>query len=344
MRVRIIGGGLAGALLAWRLSDLVPDWRVEVVLTGRTGRVDATAASGGAVRAYEDDPGQRRLALDSLVELLGSPTLRRWADFRPSAATYLRRDRAGLDDAVAEIEHRLPGSARIADAAELAGLGWAGLAPGDVAVVERQAGQIAPGRLREAALADSRARCLESTLDVVATGNADLTVVAAGAWTPGLLRASGLPADSYRTKSLQYSVHPVEGTRPGQFVDGVTGVYGRPDGAYGLLLGVPTDAWDIDPDAPPTTPALADRARRLAGERFPGLRIGPARLRIGSVDCYHDEPGLALRPVGPPGHGVFTFTGGAGGSAKTALAASLRAATRLVESGRTAQPTPVERR
>ncbi|WP_412538116.1 FAD-dependent oxidoreductase [Longispora sp. K20-0274] len=339
MRVRIVGGGLAGGLLAWRLARLAPGWRLEV-FTGPTGRRDATAASGGAVRAYETDPGQRRLALDSLVELLGSETLRRWADFRPATATYLRRDRVGLDDAVAEIESVLPGSARVVDAAEL---GWAGLDPTDVAIVERQAGQISPGRLRDAVLADSAARCSESTLDHV-DGSADLTVVAAGAWTGALLRASGLPAAGYRTKSIQYAVHPVEGPRPGQFVDGATGLYGRPDGAYGLLLGLPTDLWDVDPDRPPTTPALADRARRLAGERFPGLRIGPARLRIGSADGYCDEPGLALRPVGPPGSGVFTFCGGAGGSAKTALAASRRAAARLVELGRTADPTPVERR
>src|SRR5215475_8148860 len=109
MRACIAGGGLAGSLLAWRLAQ-ARGWQIDLVL-GERQHSDATAASGGAVRAFERHPEQRRLAVASMVELLGSQTLRRWADFRLADSVYLSGDAGGLDAAVAEIEGVLPGSA-----------------------------------------------------------------------------------------------------------------------------------------------------------------------------------------------------------------------------------------
>src|SRR5207249_2398925 len=65
----------------------------------------------------------------------------------------------------------------------------------------------------------------------------DVVVLAAGAWTPALLRSAGLPADGYRVKSIQYAVYRADGWRPPPFVDEVTGLYGRPTADGGLLLG-----------------------------------------------------------------------------------------------------------
>jgi hypothetical protein len=50
---------------------------------------------------------------------------------------------------------------------------------------------------------------------------------------------------------------------------------------------------------------------------------------VTAFDCFHAEPGLALRPVGT-GQGLFTFTGGGGGAAKTSLVASRLAADSLL--------------
>jgi len=346
----IVGGGLAGSLLAWRIAHATADWQLDLVLGPRP---DATAASGGAVRAYESDPEQRRLAIASMVELLASRTLRQWSDYRPASAVSLRRSADGLDAAIADIELMLPGSARLAGAAELASDGWADVHAGGVAVLERSAGYTSPGRWRDAVLADVRRRvslvqATQATVTAVTphgngglacttadgrTREYDVVVLATGPWTPALLRASGLPAGGYRTKSIQYAVHPVDGWSPPQFVDEVTGLYGRPTADGGLLLGLPTDLWDVDPARPPTTPALLDDAARLATARFPRLRLGPATARVGSADCYAERPILSLRPVLDTEHRLFTFTGGAGGSVKTALAASHRAAIQLVESG-----------
>ncbi len=104
MRVRVVGGGLAGSLLAWRLAQL-PGTRVEL-LTGPLRAADATAASGGAVRAYDALPEQRQLAIESLVELLASPVLREWAQYRETGFAYLRELRRGR----ATWPRRWPGS------------------------------------------------------------------------------------------------------------------------------------------------------------------------------------------------------------------------------------------
>jgi len=365
VRVCIVGGGLAGAMLAWRLVHATSGWHVEL-FTGAASRADATGASGGAVRAFEDHPGQRRLATTSMVELLGSRTLREWAAFRPAPFVSLRPAADGLAAAVADIELMLPGSAAVAGAAELAELGWAlPDRPATAAVVERRAGYTSPGRWRDAVLLDARRGVSvldasvaaltprgDGTVAVTAAGRDaprpgavyDVVVIAAGAWTPGLLRACGLPVAGMRSKSIQYAVHPAGDWCPPQFADEVTGLYGRPTADGGMLLGLPTQCWDVDPDRPPTTPALLDTAAELAAGFFPRLRLGPATVRVGSADCYAEQPILCIRSVIGAEHRLFTFSGGAGSSVKTALAASHRAAIQLVETGDRNELTSVGRR
>nr|MDQ2814655.1 FAD-binding oxidoreductase [Actinomycetota bacterium] len=131
MRVLVVGGGLAGSLLAWRLAQR-PGITIDLV-TGRAGRggADATAASGGAVRAYDAWPEQCELAVASLAELLASPVLRQWAAYRETGFAYLlgnpahadgpegtgrsgddaarAAERAGTERALAGIERALPG-------------------------------------------------------------------------------------------------------------------------------------------------------------------------------------------------------------------------------------------
>lgn len=341
MRVCIAGAGLAGSLLAWRLAGSAPDgWTVQL-LTGRTVR-DATAVSGGAVRAYETDPGQRRQAAESLAELLASPVLRDWAGYRPAAAVTLRSSADGLAGAAADIEAVLPGSASMLDAAALERLGFADLPDGATGLLERTAGWLSPARFRAALLADRRLRrrvaVRETELGALTPRLArdhDLVVLALGPWTPAFLG----PATGYRTKAVQYAVHPVAAGLPPQFVDGLTDLFGRPTEDGGLLLGLPTDRWDVDPAHPPLTAELPGRAAALARARFPALRLGPAGRPVIGADCYTDGPGLALRPV-PGIPALFTFTGGAGGSAKTALAASRLASAQLLATGPHSEPTP----
>ncbi|TCO51859.1 lysine/ornithine N-monooxygenase [Kribbella antiqua] len=343
MRICVIGAGIAGALLAWRLSEHV---EVDLVkgLPG-TDATDATAASGGGVRGFETHPVQRRLAIDSLSELFES--FRDEAGYTETGCTYLLPSYAGIEAAVAEVE-----GAQILDGAELRRQGWHGLPDGTVGVYEQRAGFINPDQLRKAVI-----RQLPSVLDGPvlrlvphpdgsvschlpgASHRYDAVVVAAGAWTPGFLSGNALPAEPYRTKAIQVAIYKVDGALPTMFVDETSDLYGRPTADGRLLLGVDTHNWSVPPGSSTPIPDLAARAVRIAGERLPHLKLSAPDLMVNNADCYADPPVLTLWSVLGSSHRLFTFTGGSGGSVKTALAASRAAASDLLATGETTSRT-----
>ncbi|MEV5570877.1 FAD-dependent oxidoreductase [Spirillospora sp. NPDC052269] len=336
MRICVVGAGLAGALLAWRIR--LEDRTAEVELAGPREHADATAASGGIVRGFEADAALRAEATASLAELYGSRLLRGWADYRETGSVYIQAGPPPLPSDLAAICAALPGSAVLADAP--------GFPDRPPAVVERRAGHISPGALRREIVTDLlRIGGRRTTAPVTGLTEEpdgaltlrhgasettfDQVVLAAGPWTPGLLTRLGLPRDGLRTKRVQYRVHPA-GNPPGRvFVDETTSLYGRPH-RDGVLLGVPSDRYDVDPDDRRPEPALAHAASALARATFSDLRLGRAVRTVVAADCYHPDPGLRLRPVSGASARLSTFTGGSGGAAKTALAASRTAAEELL--------------
>ena len=342
MRIAIVGSGLAGSLLAWRLAQQ-PAGAEVLLAPGTAGAADATAASGGAVRAYETKPEQRALALASMAELAADPALRDWSGFTDCGAVYLPVGSDGLAEAVSEINAVLADSARLVDAEQLAADGWAGLAEDRVGVVERQAGYLDPDRFRRAVLADLAGRRGVTVLAAGAVGElgagefslageryrCDVVVLATGAWTPSVLRAAGFDDGGLGTKSIQYTIHRTSGALSSTFVDDESGLFGKPVPGDRLLLGLPTTGWSAPPEGIPADRALAERAAALAGRTFPALRLHSATPSVTAIDCYAESGLLALRPVPGADGRLFTFTGGSGGAAKTALAASHRAAEQL---------------
>ncbi|MER7460433.1 FAD-dependent oxidoreductase [Micromonospora sp. NPDC126480] len=338
MRITVVGAGLAGALLAWRLCHLRPGARLTLV-TGPS-RPDATGASGGLVRAFEAGPDEAEAAARSMAELVASPVLRRWSDYREIGSAYLLPGPADAR-ALRWAEELLPGSVALREGAALArALPVRRLPAGVVAVLERRAGFLSPARLRDRVLADLASggtrisavpACRVAPDGSVrtrdgATTAADVTVVAAGAWTPALLAASGLAAPALRTKQIQYTRCRLRLPGLGAFVDETTGLYGRPADAGTFLFGLPCDRWDVAPDAVTPDRPLVGQVVREVRRRF---GVEPAADgTVASFDCYADHGGLRLRPAGDTGR-LFTFTGGSGGAAKTALAASHRAALAL---------------
>lgn len=346
MRICVIGAGIAGTLLAWRLGGHA-GVRVDL-MTGLPG-ADTTASSGGGVRAFETHRKQRRLATESLAELLRSRTLLDRGGYTETGSTYLLPTEPGLAAAVAEINHLHPDSAEVVDLATLRRRGWHGLPDDTVGVLERRAGYINPDRLRAAVLTElaggERTAVIagpvvglvphpDGSISCRTPGNEthryDVVVVAAGPWTPGLLSGSALPADPYRTKAIQTAVYAVEGTLPTMFVDETSGLYGRPTAGGGLLLGVDTHRWSVPPGRSAPVADLTEQAARIAGERLPHLRLLGTARSVNSADCYADPPVLTLWSVLGSTHRLFTFTGGSGGSIKTALAASRLAARDLI--------------
>jgi glycine/D-amino acid oxidase-like deaminating enzyme len=323
MNICVIGSGIAGSLLAWRLARAGED--VELVL-GPVQHRDATGVSGGLVRGYEPTRAQRDLAVASLLELATDERVRAWARYAEVSSVWAVPQLESLTAAAAELEEQLPGSVELRTAAELTALGWRGLPDGGGAIVERRAGYLDPGALRDAVIDDLAARSNVS-LQTCPSGRADLTVVAAGAWTHRVLANLGLDPQPLRTKSIQYALHYTAEWRPTPFCDTTTGLYGRPYGDGMLLLGLPTDDWAVDPDRLRPDPSLAESAAYLAGRRFPSLALSPVLRIVTAADCYGPEPVLDLRPAGA---NTYTFTGGSGGAAKSALAASSRAAAALV--------------
>jgi glycine/D-amino acid oxidase-like deaminating enzyme len=334
MRVIVVGAGLAGALLAWRLQAA----GAAVVLIGlRTAtRDDATAASGGIVRAFEPDPRLAALAAAGLAELRADPVLREWAGYREVGSLYLTTGPVPAP----------PTGAALLPAADVhRRFGLAGLPDAVTGVYEPHGGHIVPHRLRAALLdrlvstVDARVTVVKGTAVRLHTGDeraADAVVLATGPWTPALLhpRSSTTTAHpALTTKHIQYGVHEVEGPPLPSFMDETTGLYGRPAGPGRMLLGVPATRYGVDPERPVADASLTEQVRDAARHRLPGHRIGPALRTVVACDCYCEPAGLALRRVAGA---LFTFTGGSGGAAKTALAASRAAATQLTATQLTA--------
>ena len=383
-RVAIVGGGVAGVVLAWRLRQaggVDVDLFLGTRTSGSTGAdtqagggrgagapavTDATAASGGMVRAFEVDAGACRLAAESLAELRDDAELRRLVGFRRVGSVYLLPPGADPAGSVETVDRVLPGSARPMTVDQLvsAGYPFRDLPGGTIGIVERYAGYLSPALMRDrlverlaAAPAGAGAGPSACTVRAVAVAAVtaattvtptvrpvdgpplgyDVVVVAAGPWTPRLLAASGLPTDGLRTRQIQYVVTDLGPADLPAFVDdtGDTGdagggLYGRPAGDGRALLGLPTPHWQVDPDAVIPDAELVDRTLAEARRRL-GVSVdaGPTSRVVASSDCYHDPAGLALRRVG--GHpALLTFTGGSGGAAKTVLAAARVAATALV--------------
>ncbi|GAA2004814.1 hypothetical protein GCM10009838_83820 [Catenulispora subtropica] len=340
----VVGAGLAGAALAWRLAGArSADVEICLAVDSPDPR-DASRASGGLVRAFEIDPWHRGNAERSLAELLSDPLLRKWAGYRRAGSTYiLDTGRPGHRAALAAA--RAMSGVRVAGAADLAADGWRGLPEHAFAVCEPDAGYLSPHDLRTALITDFAARRGATLLGPVAglertrsggpwrvrtvgdgPRECDVVVLATGAWTPALLRRHGWETAELTTKAIQYTQVRVAGRRPTPFVDETSGLYGRPDEDGVMLLGVPTESWGVDPDRLHAEPGLTDRAVRLAAERLPELLPGDRLRTVVAADCYGERAGLALEPVAAAGGGMFTFSAGSGGSAKTALAASAQAA------------------
>lgn len=342
VRVAVVGGGVAGVMLAMRLRRSRPAVAVTLFVRDDQVTVDATSVSAGMVRGFDTDAEQCSLAAESMAELLADSWFTEQSGYHQIGSLYVLPPGCDPTDLVRSVNEVVPGSATATPAAELAVPGQLTVRPSETPVVkEKCAGYLSPESLRRAVLrwlrdheVDIRVAAVrEVTTDgAVVTGAGgtvrfDRVVVAAGAWTPALVAER----NDMRTKRIQYAVYSGAVPGLGAFVDENSGLYGRVVDQKSLLLGRSTDEWDVVPDQVSADPVLAVRVGTDAAALFAlGSRnLVPNRM-FTAADCYVVSGGLRLRPV-PGTEQVFTFTGGSGGAAKTVLAASRRAAVRLLD-------------
>ncbi|MGH3816009.1 MAG: FAD-dependent oxidoreductase, partial [Pseudonocardiaceae bacterium] len=199
MRIAIVGAGLAGAMLAWRLRLASHRIRADLFTGNPSMDADATAASGGLVRAFETGVAACQLAAESLAELHASSTLRQWADYQEVGSVYLPPHGADLTGPVKTVDSLVADSVAVLSRGELARrYPFRDLPAGTTGVVERRAGYLSPARLRAQVLADlvaantvihrlRVARVSTTPAVQLADGTTlcyDVVVVAAGARTP----------------------------------------------------------------------------------------------------------------------------------------------------------------
>jgi len=341
--VVVVGAGITGAAVAHHLARR----GVSVVVIEQSPRpgAGATGRSGGMVRAYDPDPAFAELALPSLAAYRDPG---RWASGQAplhAVGAVTGADPAqepALREAAGQINGALRASAHVvAGCAEVAGICLAG----GVALVEPEAGWVAPAEVAADWLVQARAdgavvcygvRVLgaearggrPAVLTDAGVVSAGAVVAAVGPWAaqpaPGLR-----PASPVRSRSIQVSI--VERRPPAPphatFVDLRTGLYAKPVGPDRTLIGMPHLVWDSPFDSQPD-PAHARATVSALTAHFPWLTTAVHLSTVRAADAYGPQgggqaPGL-LEGTGLP-H-VWSVRGWNGSGVKTAPEAGRRIA------------------
>jgi glycine/D-amino acid oxidase-like deaminating enzyme len=342
--VVVVGAGITGASIAHHLARQ----GVSVVVLEQSPRsgAGATGYSGGMVRAYDPDPMIGELALASLATYRDPAW---WASGHAplhAVGAVTAADRAeepALRDAAGQINGVLDASAHVvADSDEVAGVRLAG----GVALVEPEAGWVAPAEVTADWLAQARAdgavvcfgvhvREVEArgghpvVLTDAGVVDARVVVAAVGPWAADPVR--GLrPATPIRSRSIQVSIVERLPSAPphATFVDLRTGLYAKPIGSNRTLLGKPHLVWDAPFDSPPD-PAHARATISALTAHFPWLTTAVHFSTVRAADAYGSAgvggPASGLL-VGTDVPHVWSVRGWNGGGVKTAPEAGRRIA------------------
>jgi len=299
MRTVIIGAGLAGCSVAWRLAGAG-----EVVLLEQALQPGAEASSqnAGMIRRLGEDPYERALAIRTAAFLTDPGE--DWTGLTPSVVTGallgLAHDPDHLSDAVAHLRASGITVERLEDAAEVApAMAGSRLIRSWYVPDERlaDAWQILSGLLRGIRRRGGVIRCGVSVQRIVTQGGAvvgvetsagrigaDRVVLAAGAWSGQLASALGLarPLIPLRRTLLHIPAHPLSRPEhPWCWIDDV-GIYIRPESDGWLTSGC-DEAVDPPSPGPGSQGPVESMPRALAMDKiarhFPAL--GAVRLSTG---------------------------------------------------------------
>ena len=106
--------------------------------------------------------------------------------------------------------------------------------------------------------------------------------------------------ETLRARAADQAAACLDAERAAAFVDGTTGLYGRPDRPGWSLIGLPGDRWDVPAASQWTSRDLVRRSLALIGSRFgPELAPGQVLGVVARADCFSDRPGDLPEPEGP---------------------------------------------
>lgn len=250
--VVVVGAGLAGLSVAWRLA---PTHRVLVLEQGDTPGAEASSQNAGMVRRLGEDPHERALAMRTWAFLADPPPGFAGASHRSGALIGLATDPHHLTDAVAHLRaagvrvEAVDEPGRIAPAMAGARLASAWYLPdehvadahalvtGFLAGLRASGGALRTGvRVTGLATHGERVVGVETDAGRIDTG---AVVLAAGAWTGSLVAGLGLrrPLIPLRRTLLHAGPHPLSSPdHPWAWVDD-EGIYARPESGGWLVSG-----------------------------------------------------------------------------------------------------------
>jgi sarcosine oxidase, subunit beta len=173
---------------------------------------------------------------------------------------------------------------------------------------------------------------------------ADTTALAGGAWTAALLRGHGieLPVRSREIGTCLVDAGRLPPAPPClTYIDDTTGGYFRRDDAGALVVGVPVERWDVDPDAelPPLELAQLEQARERLAHRIPLLRDAELLGTRAGFDAYTPDKHPLVGRL-PQLDGLYVATGFSGGGFKIAPSVGEAIAAEIVEGTTRAELEP----
>jgi glycine/D-amino acid oxidase-like deaminating enzyme len=130
--------------------------------------------------------------------------------------------------------------------------------------------------------------------------DAGAVVLAAGAWAPRICREVGieLPARPKGIDTVQVTRPPALAEPHVIFIDNVLGSYFRPESGIRTIVGVPCQAWDLDPDGPmvlaPEAPTIG---AQILTHRIPAMEGATLARGYRAVDGYSRDRHAILGPV-----------------------------------------------
>jgi glycine/D-amino acid oxidase-like deaminating enzyme len=349
--VVVVGGGVNGASIACALASR----GVRCVLVEKGALASgASGRSSALVRMHYTNEWDARLALASFPvfrnwsELMGGPAVFTHTGFLnvvgPAYAEHLRKNVEMLRGIGVNTRAITPREVReLQPFANVDDVGAAAYEPDSgyanpaetVEGFRRRAEALGAAIMQWTAVTaivrrESRVLGVETSAGRIDAG---AVVLAAGAWSPRICRELGI---DLRTRPK--AIDTVAVARPPElashmvFIDNVSGNYFRPEAGGLTLVGVPCQAWDIDPDTLGTglPPEAAGLGAQLLTHRIPAMERATLSRGYRAFDAYSDDRHAILGAVDGV-DGLYLATAFSGSGFKIAPAVGLCMAELIVD-------------